>query len=94
MDIKRVRDYMKMSQSEFSEFWGININTLQNWEQGRSQAPDYLENFFFKYFELETKLKAEKKAFDKYVGYSRRLGLDLSRHSTLIRERSSGSGRP
>ena len=35
MDIKRVRDYMKMSQREFAEFWGINIDTLQNWEQGR-----------------------------------------------------------
>lgn len=57
MDIKSVRDYMKMSQREFAEFWGINIDTLQNWEQGRSKAPDYLENFFFKYFELESKCR-------------------------------------
>lgn len=61
MDIKRVRDYMKMSQREFAEFWGINIDTLQNWEQGRSKAPDYLENFFFKYFELESKCKSFEK---------------------------------
>ena len=68
MDIKSVRDYMKMSQREFSEFWGINIDTLQNWEQGRSKAPDYLQNFFFRYFDLETRLKAEKKAFDNFRG--------------------------
>lgn len=57
MDIKSVRDYMNMSQKEFSEFWGININTLQNWEQGRAKAPDYLNNIFFKYFDLETRYK-------------------------------------
>ena len=38
MDIKSVRDYMNMSQKEFSEFCGININTLQNWEQGRTNS--------------------------------------------------------
>lgn len=57
MDIKRVRDYMNMSQKEFAEFWGINVNTLQNWEQGRAKAPDYLENFFNKYFDLESRYK-------------------------------------
>lgn len=68
MDIKSVRDYMKMSQKEFSEFWGININTLQNWEQGRAKAPDYLQEFFFRYFDLEGRLKAQEKAFDNFVG--------------------------
>ena len=57
MDIKSVRDYMNMSQKEFSEFWGINVNTLQNWEQGRAKAPDYLNNIFFKYFDLEARYK-------------------------------------
>lgn len=61
MDIKSVRDYMKMSQKEFAEFWGINIDTLQNWEQGRSKAPDYLENFFYKYFALESECISYKK---------------------------------
>lgn len=68
MDIKNVRDYMNMSQKEFSEFWGININTLQNWEQGRAKAPDYLQNIFYRYFDLDTRYKAQMAAFDNFRG--------------------------
>ena len=68
MNIKTLREDMKMSQSEFANCFGFNINTLQNWEQGRSKTPEYVFNLFFKIFDLETRLKAERKAFDNFVG--------------------------
>ena len=34
-DVKRIRERFQLSQSEFAALLGINIKTLQNWEQGR-----------------------------------------------------------
>ena len=34
-DILEVRKGFNASQSEFAQFMGVSINTLQNWEQGR-----------------------------------------------------------
>ena len=34
-DIQEVRQRFNASQSEFAQFMGVSINTLQNWEQGR-----------------------------------------------------------
>lgn len=68
MNIKSIREDLKMSQAEFAEHFGINIDTLQNWEQGRSRTPEYVFNLLFKIFDLETRLKAERKAFDNFVG--------------------------
>lgn len=31
---KRVRKQLGMSQSDFSKFLGVPLNTIQNWEQG------------------------------------------------------------
>lgn len=68
MFIKAIREDLKMSQSEFAENFGFNLDTLQNWEQGRSKTPEYVFNLLFKIFDLETRLKAERRAFDKFVG--------------------------
>ncbi|NUM46902.1 MAG: helix-turn-helix domain-containing protein [Anaerolineales bacterium] len=38
LDVKRIREAFKLSQSEFAAVLGIRIKTLQNWEQGR-RAP-------------------------------------------------------
>lgn len=32
-----------LSQSKFAKFFGIEIDTLQNWEQGRSKTPEYVQ---------------------------------------------------
>jgi len=42
MDIKKLRNYVKMSQREFSNYFGIPIGTLRNWEQGIASPPDYV----------------------------------------------------
>lgn len=38
LDVKRIREAFQLSQREFAAVLGINIETLQNWEQGR-RAP-------------------------------------------------------
>ncbi len=35
LDIKRVRERLDKSQSEFALMIGVSVATLQNWEQGR-----------------------------------------------------------
>ena len=39
MDIKAIRQKLKLSQSEFALLIGVSLPTLQNWEQGR-RRPD------------------------------------------------------
>ena len=68
MNIRKLREDLGMSQSEFANHFGFNLDTLQNWEQGRSRTPEYVFNLLFKIFDLETRLKAERKAFDNFVG--------------------------
>jgi putative transcriptional regulator len=36
-DVKTIREAAKVSQSEFAQLIGINLRTLQNWEQHRSR---------------------------------------------------------
>lgn len=57
MNIKGLREQLNMSQSEFANYFGFNIDTLQNWEQGRSKTPEYVFNLLFKIFDLESRYK-------------------------------------
>jgi putative transcriptional regulator len=34
-DIKKIRNLLHKSQSEFAMMIGVSVSTLQNWEQGR-----------------------------------------------------------
>jgi putative transcriptional regulator len=38
-DVRRLRDSLKYTQSEFAEQFGLSLRTVQQWEQGRSN-PD------------------------------------------------------
>ena len=38
--IKLIRRYLRMSQSQFAEAYGIPVRTLQNWEAGRREPED------------------------------------------------------
>lgn len=38
-DVRRIREKLHKSQSEFARMIGVSVGTLQNWEQGRRQ-PD------------------------------------------------------
>lgn len=39
---KRVREQTKMNRKEFAEWLGIPYRTMQDWELGNSQVPDYV----------------------------------------------------
>jgi DNA-binding transcriptional regulator YiaG len=39
VDIKRIRESQKLSQPEFAILYGLEVDTLRNWEQGRN-IPD------------------------------------------------------
>jgi len=36
-DIKAIRERLSVSQAQFAHMIGVNVTTLQNWEQGRRQ---------------------------------------------------------
>lgn len=36
-DVKAIREAAKVSQSDFAQLIGVNLRTLQNWEQRRSR---------------------------------------------------------
>jgi len=36
-DVRKIREKLHKSQSEFAQMIGVSIGTLQNWEQGRRQ---------------------------------------------------------
>lgn len=42
MTIKEIRDWSGMTQLAFSQYTGIPKRTIENWEQGKRTAPEYL----------------------------------------------------
>lgn len=40
--IKEMRASMGLSQSKFSEYFGIPIRTIQDWEHGKRTPPEYV----------------------------------------------------
>ncbi len=52
--MKNFRHSTQMSQKQFSEYFGIPIRTLQEWEQGRRKPPDYFLKLLKRIWDLET----------------------------------------
>ena len=49
-DVKRVREHFGLSQAEFAVRFGFEIDTVQNWEQGRN-TPDQATQLLLKVIE-------------------------------------------
>ena len=45
IDVKHIREGLHMSQSEFADYFGFSVRTLQEWEQGRSIPRGVAKNF-------------------------------------------------
>jgi hypothetical protein len=45
VDIKVIREAMGLSQDEFALEFGLEVSTLRNWEQGRSEPDTAARNF-------------------------------------------------
>ena len=54
MNIKELRTASGMSRKQFAEFFNFPYRTLQNWELGLRECPEYLLKL------LEYKLKNER----------------------------------
>lgn len=40
--LKRMRELTEMNRREFSDYMGIPLRTLEEWEAGRRKMPDYV----------------------------------------------------
>lgn len=45
MTIKEAREFSGLTQPEVEEEFGVPVRTLQNWESGIRQPPDYVEAY-------------------------------------------------
>lgn len=46
VDVRAIRERLKMAQSEFADCFGFNVRSVQNWEQGRE--PDLVANNYLR----------------------------------------------
>ena len=42
MTIKELRTLSKMTQQKFADYFGISKRSIENWEGGQRQCPQYL----------------------------------------------------
>ena len=52
-EIQDIRKSTGMSQSQFADYFGFNVRTLQNWEIERVSPPQYLVPLVIRILELE-----------------------------------------
>lgn len=53
MNVKEIRLQTNMSQRAFADMFGIPINTLQDWEQGRRVPPSYVSGMIRQILEMQ-----------------------------------------
>ena len=54
--IKELRESLGLSQSKFAERFYLSARTLQNWEQGYRETPEYVIKLIEKIIELESEV--------------------------------------
>ncbi len=47
INVRRIRKKLDMSQQAFAEYFGFNLRTIQDWEQGRRVPSGPSRNFLF-----------------------------------------------
>ncbi|MEI2802540.1 MAG: helix-turn-helix domain-containing protein [Trichococcus flocculiformis] len=45
INVRRIREKLEMSQRDFAEYFGVNLRTVQEWEQGRRVPSGASRNF-------------------------------------------------
>ena len=61
--IKELRENLGLSQSKFAERFYLSVRTLQNWEQGYRETPEYVIKLIEKIIESEVMNMEYKKAY-------------------------------
>jgi len=62
-NLKRIRDDLGMNRTEFSHYIKIPLRTLEEWEAGRRQMPDYVLRLIDYYAKMERLLEEGKIEF-------------------------------
>ncbi len=55
--LKKTRKMLGMNRTEFSRYMDIPLRTLEEWEAGRRQMPDYVLRLIVYYIKVERFLK-------------------------------------
>ena len=58
--LKKIREDLGMNRTEFSYYVGIPLRSLEEWEAGRRQMPDYVLRLIAYYTKMQ-QLLTEKK---------------------------------
>ena len=48
MEIKEIREISGVSRAEFSRKYGIPVRTLEDWESGRRNCPNYVSSLLLR----------------------------------------------
>ena len=59
--IKELREKMGMNRREFCDYYGIPYRTVQDWEAGKRELPDYLLRLIIYRAEVEHAIKGDSK---------------------------------
>ena len=51
--LKKTRENLGMNRTEFAHYIGIPLRTLEEWEAGRRQMPDYVLRLITYYTKME-----------------------------------------
>lgn len=58
--LKKIREDLGMNRTEFSLYMGIPLRTLEEWEAGRRQMPEYVLRLIAYYTKVERFLEENK----------------------------------
>lgn len=53
MTIKQIRQSTNLTQKQFAEYFDIPLRTVQEWEQGRRNPPDYIPKLLERIWNVE-----------------------------------------
>lgn len=67
MEIKDLRNILKMSQREFANNFGIPLGTLRNWEQKISHPPEYVSEMILATLRRDKMINVETIKFIKLM---------------------------
>lgn len=59
--IKELREKMGMNRREFCDYYGIPYRTVQDWEAGKRELPDYLLRLIIYRAEIEHAINGESR---------------------------------
>ena len=63
----KVREQTNMNRKEFAEWLGIPYRTMQDWERGVSEVPDYVLNLIA--YKVKNEKEWERSAFPFFLSF-------------------------